>query len=85
MDPDADSDWEYEYDDTERNGHNAYESDAPGTNDREVLDCVVSEPLKENEGSKDTFVSYLITTNVRKLEMSCGFHPPTCSTWRFAR
>ncbi|KAI3537433.1 PX domain-containing protein [Colletotrichum paranaense] len=54
-----------EYDeDADRNGHHAYESDAPGNDDdREVLDCTVSEPLKENEGSKDTFVSYLITTN----------------------
>ncbi|ROT39343.1 hypothetical protein SODALDRAFT_378442 [Sodiomyces alkalinus F11] len=28
----------------------------------EVLECTVSSPLKENEGSKDVFVSYLITT-----------------------
>ncbi|PNH46780.1 hypothetical protein VD0004_g1363 [Verticillium dahliae] len=28
----------------------------------EVLECTVSQPLKENEGSKDVFVSYLIST-----------------------
>lgn len=31
----------------------------------EVLDCTVSEPLTENAGTKDAYVSYLITTNVR--------------------
>ena len=33
--------------------------------DAEVLECVVSEPHKENDGTKDAYVSYLITTNVR--------------------
>ncbi|KAH6687844.1 hypothetical protein F5X68DRAFT_206347 [Plectosphaerella plurivora] len=28
----------------------------------EVLECTVSHPLKENEGAKDVFVSYLVTT-----------------------
>lgn len=31
----------------------------------EKLDCVVSSPIKENDGTKDAFVSYLITTQVR--------------------
>ncbi|KAK3899236.1 putative suppressor of mrs2-1 mutation [Staphylotrichum tortipilum] len=31
--------------------------------DVEVLECVVSEPHKENDGTKDAYVSYLITTN----------------------
>lgn len=30
----------------------------------EVLECTVSHPLKENEGAKDVFVSYLVTTYV---------------------
>lgn len=30
----------------------------------EILECVVSEPHKENDGTKDAYVSYLITTNV---------------------
>jgi sorting nexin-4 len=34
----------------------------------EILECIVSEPHKENDGTKDAYVSYLITTNV------C--HPP---------
>jgi sorting nexin-4 len=29
-----------------------------------TLDCVVGSPLKENEGQKDAFVSYQITTTV---------------------
>jgi sorting nexin-4 len=30
----------------------------------EILECTVAEPHKENDGTKDTYVSYLITTNV---------------------
>lgn len=29
-----------------------------------VLECNVSSPLKENDGTKDAYVSYLVTTNV---------------------
>ncbi|KAH7156690.1 hypothetical protein EDB81DRAFT_840716 [Dactylonectria macrodidyma] len=29
----------------------------------ETLECVVGAPIKENDGTKDAFVSYLITTN----------------------
>jgi sorting nexin-4 len=29
-----------------------------------VLDCTVGSPLKENDGTKDAYVSYLITTTV---------------------
>ncbi|KAL1845246.1 hypothetical protein VTK73DRAFT_816 [Phialemonium thermophilum] len=29
----------------------------------EVLECTVSEPHKENDGTKDAYVSYLITTH----------------------
>ncbi|AEO53104.1 hypothetical protein MYCTH_2293999 [Thermothelomyces thermophilus ATCC 42464] len=29
----------------------------------EILECVVSDPHKENDGTKDAYVSYLITTN----------------------
>lgn len=28
------------------------------------LDCTIEQPLKENDGTKDAYVSYLITTNV---------------------
>lgn len=31
----------------------------------DILECTVSEPHKESDGTKDAFVSYLITTNVR--------------------
>lgn len=30
----------------------------------EKLDCTVGQPIKENDGTKDAFVSYLITTYV---------------------
>ena len=30
-----------------------------------VLECTVGSPLKENAGTKDAYVSYLITTSVR--------------------
>ena len=30
----------------------------------EILECTVSEPHKENDGTKDAYVSYLINTNV---------------------
>lgn len=33
----------------------------------ERLECTVGTPIKENDGTKDAFVSYLITTNVWKL------------------
>lgn len=36
----------------------------------ERLECVVGTPIKENDGTKDAFVSYLITTNVRSLQPS---------------
>ncbi|KAL1838671.1 hypothetical protein VTJ49DRAFT_2423 [Mycothermus thermophilus] len=29
----------------------------------EILECIVSDPHKENDGTKDAYVSYLITTN----------------------
>ena len=29
------------------------------------LDCTVDTPLKENDGTKDAYISYLVTTNVR--------------------
>lgn len=30
----------------------------------DILDCTVSEPHKENDGTSDSYVSYLVTTNV---------------------
>lgn len=30
-----------------------------------VLECRVDSPLKENDGTKDAYISYLVTTNVR--------------------
>jgi sorting nexin-4 len=33
----------------------------------DILDCTVTEPRKESDGTKDAFVSYLVTTNVGSL------------------
>ncbi|KAK7430938.1 intercellular trafficking and secretion [Neonectria magnoliae] len=49
-------------------GHNL---DGPGTSLKhdapnlgpETLECVVGTPIKENDGTKDAFVSYMVTTN----------------------
>lgn len=38
-------------------------NDEPG-HAGEILECIVSEPHKENDGTKDAYVSYMITTNV---------------------
>jgi hypothetical protein len=32
-----------------------------------TLECTVTSPIKENDGTKDVFVSYLVTTHVRIL------------------
>ncbi|KAJ2966629.1 hypothetical protein NQ176_g10057 [Zarea fungicola] len=45
-------------------GKVALPDDALG--DGHILDCTVGTPIKENDGSKDAFVSYLITTHVRR-------------------
>ena len=44
-------------------GDNADAVDLAGIGDG-VLECTVDTPLKENDGSKDTYVSYLISTHV---------------------
>lgn len=45
-------------------GENADGVDAAGIGDGR-LDCTVGKPLKENDGTKDAYVSYLVTTQVR--------------------
>ena len=37
-----------------------------------ILECTVDTPLKENDGTKDAYVSYLITTHVGIPELLCG-------------
>jgi sorting nexin-4 len=41
-----------------------------------ILECTVDTPLKENDGTKDAYVSYLITTHVFPLPM---LYPVFCS------
>lgn len=43
----------------------------------EILECTVSEPHTENTGTKDAYVSYLITTNVSSPE-HCPYHLRHC-------
>lgn len=47
-------------------GRNADRVDLAGVGDGR-LECTVNTPLKENEGTKDAYVSYLVTTHVRLL------------------
>jgi len=44
-------------------GRKADAMDLAGVGDG-VLECTVTSPIKENDGTKDAFVSYLVTTNV---------------------
>jgi len=44
-------------------GHNVDGMDLAGVGEG-IIECTVTSPLKENDGSKDAFISYLITTNV---------------------
>ena len=46
-----------------QSGQNADGVDLGGIGDGR-LDCTVDTPLKENDGTKDAYVSYLITTHV---------------------
>lgn len=45
-------------------GNNADEVDLAGIGLDGTLDCVVDSPIKENDGTKDAYVSYKITTHV---------------------
>ena len=46
-------------------GHEADAVDLGGIGEG-ILECTVDMPMKENDGTKDAYVSYLITTNVRQ-------------------
>ena len=45
-------------------GQAADEVDLAGIGQHGRLDCTVDTPLKENDGTKDAYVSYLVTTHV---------------------
>ena len=46
-------------------GENADQVDLAGVGREGVLECTVDTPTKENDGTKDAYVSYLVTTHVR--------------------
>ena len=56
---------------THQAGRNADAVDLAGIGDGR-LDCTVGSPLKESDGTKDAFVSYLITTHVSASSLSCS-------------
>lgn len=59
-------------------GENADRVDVGGVGDGR-LDCMVGKPLKENDGTKDAYVSYLVTTHVRvPLQQRFQFENPAC-------
>jgi len=60
----------------DRTGH-GHDLEA-GHSSGEILECIVSEPHKENDGTKDTYVSYLITTNVGRWTHSSEDRQLTC-------
>ena len=53
-------------------GEDADAVDLAGIGVDGILECTVDTPLKENDGTKDAYVSYLVTTHVRS--------NPGCST-----
>jgi hypothetical protein len=44
-------------------GRNADDLDLAGVGTA-TLECTVTQPMKENDGTKDAYVSYLVTTHV---------------------
>lgn len=59
-----------------QHGEQLLEED-PGMNG-DVLECTVSEPRKESDGTKDAFVSYLVTTNVSWHHLINGMAVRSC-------
>jgi sorting nexin-4 len=39
-----------------------------------TLECTVTQPIKENDGTKDAYVSYLVTTKVYLPRQHYSFH-----------
>lgn len=48
-------------------GRDADPLDLAGTNGG-TIECTVTAPMKENDGTKDAYMSYLVTTTVRSIE-----------------
>jgi len=46
--------------------HNADAVDNAGIGPEGYLECTVGAPQKESEGTKDAYISYMITTHVRQ-------------------
>lgn len=63
-DMEAGSSNDYHSPDWEQAGHNATEQDLAGPGAHGKLQCVVSKPQKEGEGTQNAYISYLVTTDV---------------------
>ena len=61
---------------THQAGRNADAIDLAGIGDGR-LDCTVGSPLKESDGTKDAYVSYLITTHVSASTLILSLHVRT--------
>ena len=61
---DMDSGDEHGGDDWQQAGHAADAQDLAGVGIHGRLDCTVTKPQKENEGTQNQFISFLVTTNV---------------------
>jgi hypothetical protein len=55
-------------------GENADGVDLAGIGVDGTLECTVDTPLKENDGTKDAYVSYLVTTHVHALFLPSYIH-----------
>lgn len=55
-------------------GENADAIDLAGIGPDGTLDCTVDSPMKENDGTKDAYVSYKVTTHVCARDDSCPAH-----------
>lgn len=51
-------------DDWQQAGQNADEQDLAGPGAHGKLECTVTKPQKESEGTQNQFISYLVTTHV---------------------
>ncbi len=58
-------------------GRNADDLDLAGVGNA-TLECTVTQPIKENDGTKDAYVSYLVTTHVCLQEIPGKAHADSC-------
>lgn len=55
---------DYHSPDWHQAGRNADATDTAGPGEHGVLECTVTKPQKEGEGTQNAYISYLVTTDV---------------------